>query len=79
MNKNEKEKNARKVANKFLKNERREQRLRQLELVLTIVTTTAVIFIAFAITVLGIIKIQDSFYNNKNNITPCGPIKTQSA
>ena len=41
---------------------RRENRVRQLELILTIVTTLAVVFLSFALIILGIIKIQDNYY-----------------
>ena len=42
---------------------RRENRVRQLELILTIVTTLAVVFLSFALIILGIIKIQENHYN----------------
>jgi uncharacterized BrkB/YihY/UPF0761 family membrane protein len=48
----------------------RENRVRQLELVLTIVTTLAVVFLSFAIIVLGIIKIQDNYYKPTPIPTP---------
>jgi hypothetical protein len=53
----------RKFYKQVIKQDKRESRIRQLELILTIVTTVAVIFVSLAFLVLGIIKIQDNYYN----------------
>ena len=63
------------LADEFLKSDRREQRIKQLELTLSIVTTLAVVFIVFAVTVVGIIKVQDNLYRSEDP-KPCGPITT---